>query len=446
MNTFDSSSDRSITDIVVSDDSDEIHRSTTRRRRRSIRKRSNDNGNGNDQSQGDIPVAIDLETDSDDGIASNNEGYQNVIIRWKNNNYSFTHFPTYRTNVEEIFVRACIISKLDNSTASITNLSHGRKLERLKPLVFDAFKAIFGSCPSPKPFRILRTINRAGVYALSIGPRGTVIKYGMSFDCFARADRQSPAFAFKVADCNHLRGSIIPASIIQAIENLELPGLVYHSDHIERSRDLIAMQIYEGYMVAAHQDHDNSTCITNTIFERLVQEPPPLENLASVGSIVDEANKFLGDLCGSKAKVYGILSWPTIKSVVYGIAEKSQSLSEIIGSRLCEQPKDGFVKMYLIKAVLGRDNLCGWEDALPIPPEQDTLDQFLQATTTVLEQDPNDCNNVEKAQIQQALSKITGANCQSYVRPKLSDKTMADGFVSAFEQHLVQSLPAGRTT
>ena len=97
-----------------------------------------------------------------------------------------------------------------------------------------------------------------------------------------------------------------------------------------------------------------------------------------------------------------------INEALYGIADKLRS--ELIGHRLHEQPEDSFVTLYWLKAVLGGDNLCGRENALSVPPEQNKLDGFLQAASGILDQDVNSCNDVEKDQLQQALATtITGA-------------------------------------
>ena len=156
------------------------------------------------------------------------------------------------------------------------------------------------------------------------------------------------------------------------------------------------MQIFEGFLVAAHKTNANSsTCFTKTIFERLVQPPPRLD-LHCLECADDYAKTFLGDLrCGNGAKVHAMLTWPSMKSVVYGMAETSHP--ELIGTRIRERPKDHFLKLYWVKAVLGRDNLGGWQDLVTVPPEQKKLDNFLQTTSDILKKDPSLCNNDEKA-------------------------------------------------
>ena len=84
-----------------------------------------------------------------------------------------------------------------------------------------------------------------------------LIKYGMSLNCFMRImsegfEPRDFTFAFKMVSRDHLR-RLIPDKYVDAIQELRLPGIVHHKDHLENEKDVIRMQIYEGYRTVTQE-------------------------------------------------------------------------------------------------------------------------------------------------------------------------------------------------
>ena len=330
---------------------------------------------------------------------------------------------------DEIFAKACVLGRLtDTHLKSINDVGHRTKLEGLRDQLALVFHHLLSQSNDDVltvlPLSDSRLNDSAGVYGLSWSLDGHEIKVGMSENCFPRATRQKPKFAFKFADRKRLF-ELIPRSLIDPIVNLSLPGIQFHKDHEQRWLDLIVMQLFEAFLAAAIR---GVVCVTKTVLERLVQSPPPLHHLSS--KCKQKAMNFLRDV--PKRKVHAFFTWPTMKSIVHDMITMKKELRQYLNTRIDPLPEGDFCKKYWIEMLFEKESLHSWED-LMISPRKKMLDEFLAKVDSLLEEeDPSrsEENNSDSILIKAAYSLISGENKTSYLRP--SAQEMGEQFIKSF--------------
>ena len=89
--------------------------------------------------------------------------------------------------------------------------------------------------------------------------------------------------------------------------SLELPGLIVHDDHIDIVKDLITLQLAEGFHACIYQ------CITMTVLKRLLKPPSKaVQDAVQVPTMFSTA--ILDFFCNSPTTlgIQGLLGWPTL--------------------------------------------------------------------------------------------------------------------------------------
>ncbi len=130
--------------------------------------------------------------------------------------------------------------------------------------------------------------NQPGIYII-IYDSGR-FKVGMSHNCLDRVDRQGEKFALLALTLEDLK-RLIPTKFVQAIKQLNLPGITFHQDHASYHDALILLQLGEMFLACSRD------CGTQTVLERLIQVPSKrVSKLIAPKQIPKDAQAFMQNI------------------------------------------------------------------------------------------------------------------------------------------------------
>ena len=233
-------------------------------------------------------------------------------INWKNKDYdlaepSLCSLEDCLNHLEsKVRIHAAIANAGDNDKAT---------LGQLQCLLEKFLRAQFHQMGTGKwkwqPRNL--TANLTGVY-LVVYPDGGV-KFGMSFNCQMRVQRQGCLYAAMVMKLQDMR-EIVSQELLSQVKKIGLPGLAFHDDQEGKLDDLITMQLCEMCLACTRE------CVTATVGERLVQLP----NVRVCKAVAPHTfeQEVVDFMQGVPDKgVFCLLSWPTLASRLQRMAEES---------------------------------------------------------------------------------------------------------------------------
>jgi len=138
----------------------------------------------------------------------------------------------------------------------------------------------------------------------------------MSQRCLDRVKSQPKKVALFALNIQELQQKV-SRDLVQAIQDLKLPGISFHQDHSSFQEALILMQLGEMFIACSRQ------CATNTVLERLVELPSQrvCQLIAPSRKIPPEAIAFLDNIQDGGVVCFGTL--PTLRSRLHRMAETS---------------------------------------------------------------------------------------------------------------------------
>jgi hypothetical protein len=219
------------------------------------------------------------------------------------------------------------------------------KFERIRTLtrawiigLYTDSKGIFEWAKNIQTLLCSVIVEKGGIYVVVYSESGRLIfKFGMSFDCYRRVTEQPCKYAAKYMDLTQLK-EIAPDELVQTILDMEMPGMVFHPDHVEQAQHLIRMQLVDTVLSCSAQ------CETNTISERLLQQP----SSSVLAAVQPHTWLFTPDMIAffrniGKGKVNFLFSWRTLADALRVMLASGGS--EFLRRRLQELP--GFGKEFL---------------------------------------------------------------------------------------------------
>ena len=260
------------------------------------------------------------------------------------------------------------------------------------------------------------TYDVAGIYELfrdmSSNDLAKQRKFGMSFSCHSRTSQQPNEFVSKLMDRNDIRNLLSSSpGIIDTIIGLGLPGLAVHDDYMDEIKDLISMQLAEGFWACSYH------CVTMTILERLVELPSQaVRDAIAVPNFSTDVLDFFH--CGPIAGTQGLFGWPTLRSAL------AKMNSEYLDAKL-QEGSDQFVTLNRFQALFGSSKPTEWIDCYDRCPREDALETVtssIDALLTSVDLDDFNYNTEDQfcAMIREALAPIQGENYNHYYQPTTS--------------------------
>lgn len=338
-------------------------------------------------------------------------------IPWRRSIYE--HTPPPRATEQEAMRRlnASMFSKYTtNNAVYATTKSLCRQL--LSQLVRNAAESSYEWRP-----RELKSIHTRGIYML-VGTDGT-IKVGMSFRVYSRVNRQPHKYAGLLLSPDQIN-ALIPDSFVDSIVALELPGLVFHKDHVQYLRDLIRTQAAEAAMACLYKTKPGP------LLERFFQGPSDTVAAAVVpATFSNAAIEFLQGI--PDGGVHFGFTWPTLKSRLYDImAERN---SNYLRQMLRPRASDEFVTLNRARISWGA-KFGSWKNAIAKSPREVALEKVVGKLDQLLEGNITYHPSCKTCyEIRQALLPLQGENKSHYVRPHPS--VQARYSLELLRQHIV---------
>jgi len=209
-------------------------------------------------------------------------------------------------------------------------------------------------------------------------------KDGMTFRGRDRVLEQNVRVAALLMTLEEMRVQV-PNTVIDAIAALQLPGLHFHVNKVQYLKDLIAMQVCEGFLA----------CLwglgTSVILERLLQLPSSKveATLAPIANFGQDALDFMQDI--PNRGVSALLTWEPLPVAMREMAQSS----EFLQAHVHEAPGEGgLVKLNRLIHLFG-DKLGSWQNAVPVCPRLVELDQVIAKLSPLLQGDIEDGETVQ---------------------------------------------------
>ena len=243
-------------------------------------------------------------------------------------------------------------------------------------------------------------------------------RVGMSMRCRTRTSSLIHTCSFKLMDradvweiINHSDVGVIGngngnGNVVDAIMDLQLPGLIVHNDHNDFVKDLIVLQLAEGFLACYYQ------CITMTILERLVELP---SKAVSDAVAVPVFGRTVVDFVRCQQEtvdgIQGLFGWPTLRFCLAEMAKTSNYLQAKL------RPNgDKFVTLDRFETLFGLNKATKWIDCVDRCPRLDALEAVVSNIEAVLAED-----DVKANVIRDALTPLQDENYSHYYPPADSD-------------------------
>lgn len=356
-------------------------------------------------------------TDTDD---TDNPPPTTTKILWRR--VTFEHIPPARRTVQEsaeIVQQSILYNAAISAAAVIDDEELQAKLASVKKIVCkyvdeEACKTdnLWLWLPTQLKSTCVRTGEGDGIYMI-VDTHGR-IKVGMSMSCYERVMQQEHSYAARLWTLDQIE-MIVPDEVVDAIMDLELPGLVFHPDHIQDTGTVIRLQLAEAVMTSLYKTKRGPLC------ERLFQVPSATAIAALTPPVFsDNAIEFMRGI--RDGSMNGFFSWPTLRSRLYDIMVDRDS--DFLRAILPPQPDDKFVTLCLSKEAWST-KFGGWTDAVKKSPREGTLERVVTKLDVLLQGEvsyfPTDSTC---AKIRDATDPIRGENKSHYVHP--SSKEMGE--------------------
>ncbi|CAB9504731.1 expressed unknown protein [Seminavis robusta] len=334
---------------------------------------------------------IDVEIESDDGSRGD---FSCSALKWMG-----TSFASKRPRVLSMEERMEAFDKKFHLQEAVSNANAPpelkEKYEKAGRLLRKHLEE-YEPCWLPKNL----TRNRPGVYVV-VYKHGK-IKIGMSFQCITRVkDQGVVVFAFLAMDLEEIK-EIVSDKDVDAIAQLDLPGLACHKDKQVKTEDLIRLQIYECLLACSFE------CVTGTVCERFLQVPSKeAQKIVTIDTAPFSrlSNHKQEALCNvpDGGNLY-ITTWETLRSHLYAAAPDSSFLQSKL--RPLPDPKEGaFVKENRLSR-LAPAKYSGYKDCVSVSPRVCQVQAVVNTLRPLLEDDVQQ----DFEAIQACFAPIQGSN------------------------------------
>ena len=327
---------------------------------------------------GDLPAAITLVESTAPPTAHN----RTCTIQWNRKSFKVA-VPTEHCTLDEFMLHFYTKTRIEAIIAGAEE-PWKSKLVQLQSLLVDFYRAQYHNNSDAWDLQLRNLVGTDPCVYWALFHNGRN-KDGMTFRGRDRVIEQNNVqVAALLMTLEEMRARV-PESIIDAIIALLLPGLHFHVNKTQHLKDLIVMQLCEGFLA----------CLwglgTSIILERLLQLPSAKveATLAPIANFGQDALDFMQDI--PNHSISALLTWQTLPSAMREMAKSS----EFLQAHIHEEPAEGgFVTLNRLIHLFG-DKLGSWQDAAPVCPRLVQLDRVVANLSTLLPGDIEDLETVE---------------------------------------------------